>query len=117
VQRDVTVKSHENISGHHETFTSDRDVTMSGEFDNRVMELLNGVLQEREARENDRANHRNLNRMLTLFGALAIGLIVTYVLTTPGLMPASMKWLAPYTFVITILLDSGLALYGYIRKY
>jgi hypothetical protein len=116
VSRDVSVKSHENIAGHTDAFTSERDVTMSGEFDDRVMQLLNGVLNERETRENDRANHRNLNRMLTLFGALLIGLVVTYVLTS-GILPKSLNFLAPYTFVITIVLDSGLALYGYIKKY
>lgn len=119
--KNVTVTSHtiEKHHGHAVDFTADRDVNteMSGEFDDRVMQLIDGVMRERKEAEDYRANKRNFNRMLTLFAALAIGLVVTYVLTTPGLMPPSLKWLAPYTFVITILLDSGLALYGYIRKY
>ena len=117
VQRDVTVKSHENIAGHTDTFTSDRDVTMSGEFDDRVMNLLNGVLQEREARENVRANKRNENRLYTLLGALLIGIVVTYCLTTPGILPKSVAWMEPYAFTITIFLDSSLALYSYFKKY
>lgn len=79
---------------------------------------------ERQAAEDDRANHRNLNRMLTLFGALLIGLIVTFILTNPtavliplGVSPTFIATMAPYTFTITILLDSSLALYSYVRKY
>jgi hypothetical protein len=121
VNREVTLKTHsvEKKHGHDVTFTTDstRDVQMSGEFDDRVMNLINGVLENRKEAEDYRANKRNFNRMLTLFGALVIGLIVTYALTTPGIVPPSLKFLAPYTFVITIVLDSGLALYGYIRKY
>lgn len=112
-----TVK--ETHHGHQVDFQVDStgDVELSGTFDDRVREIVNGAIQDREARENFRANKRNFNRMLTLFGALVIGLVVTYVLTTPGLIPQNWKFLAPYTFVITIVLDSGLALYGYIRKY
>jgi hypothetical protein len=117
VQRDVTVKSHENISGHTDTFTSDRDVTMSGEFDDRVMDLLNGVLQERQHAEDKRANKRNENRLYTLLGALLIGIVVTYCLTTPGILPKGVAWMEPYAFTITIFLDSSLALYSYFRKY
>lgn len=112
-----TVTEHHN--GHQVDFQVDQagDVELSGTFDDRVRDIVNGAIKEREDRENNRANKRNFNRMLTLFGALAIGLVVTFVLTTPGMIPASWKFLAPYTFVITIVLDSGLALYGYIKKY
>jgi len=122
----VTRTSHteETHKGHKVTVnrTVDTDETLSGSFDDRVMALVNGAIAEREARENMRANHRNLNRMLTLFGALVIGLVVTFVLQhkgIPGLvtLPVWTMALAPYTFVITIALDSGLALYGYIRHY
>ena len=115
LNRKVTESHH----GHKVDFTVDTQVddTLSGSFDDRVKSIVNGAIKEREDRENTRANKRNLNRMLTLFGALVIGLVVTFVLTTPGMIPAGWKFLAPYTFVITIILDSGLALYGYIRKY
>jgi hypothetical protein len=121
-----TVKTTEHVQGNKVTFTSDIDTDASGQFDKRVEDLVNGkvnaLMAEREQRENIRANHRNLNRMLTLFGALVIGLVVTFVLQhrgIPGLvtLPAWSLILAPYTFVITIALDSGLALYGYIRHY
>ena len=121
LDRTVNLSRHsvEHVRG-HKTFVdqhSERDEDLKGQFDNRVLELVGGVVQEREARENIRANKRNFNRMLTLFAALLIGLVITFVLTTPGMIPTSWKFLTPYTFVITILLDSGLALYGYIKKY
>lgn len=77
----------------------------------------------RQLVEDERANHRNLNRFLTLMGALLIGLCVTFLLTHAGIpgvwqMPESIaKPLAPYTFVITIFMDSALAAYAWIRKY
>lgn len=116
--RDTEEHSSEVVNGHHVDADDNRTVKtrVSGEFDDRVMQLINGAIEEREARENIRANHRNLNRMLTLFGALLIGLVVTFVLTNNILGPSG-KSLAPYAFVITILMDSGLALYGYIRHY
>lgn len=112
-----TVTEHHN--GHQVDFQVDQtgDVELSGTFDDRVKSIVNGAIKEREDRENLRANKRNLNRMLTLFCALIIGLVVTFFLTTPGMVPASWKFLEPYNFVITLVLDSGLALYGFIRKY
>jgi hypothetical protein len=74
---------------------------------------------ERQALEDSRANHRNLNRMLTLLGALVIGLVVTFVLYHAAKfhLPHWMLGMAPYSFVITIMLDSGLAAYSLIRHY
>jgi hypothetical protein len=118
--RDTDTESHskEVVNGHHVDVDANSTTTTrtSGEFDNRVMQLINGVIEERERRENERANHRNLNRMLTLFGALIIGLIVTWMLNE-NILGHDGKILAPYSFVITILMDSGLALYGYIKHY
>lgn len=116
----VARTTHQNVVGTRDTFdtTTDTNDTVSGEFDTRVMSLINGVLNDSKAVEDHRANKRNFNRMLTLFGALLIGLVVTFMLTTPGILPTHVdKTVGPYTFVITILMDSGLALYGYIRKY
>lgn len=79
--------------------------------------------QVRQILEDSRANHRNLNRMLTLFGALFIGLALTWCFTHPeifialGIPPAAIKTLAPYTFVITIFMDSSLAAYSFFKKY
>lgn len=72
---------------------------------------------DRQALEDLRAIRRNRNRFLTLLAALGIGLCVTYLLTTPGILPKWMLHYAPYSFVITVLLDSGLAAYAYIRRY
>lgn len=123
VTRDESSHSVTSVNGDKvsmdETSTDNTNVHGSWpvEADEHVRELIADATQAREARENMRANHRNLNRMLTLFGALFIGLFVTWALTTPGVIPMRFHFLAPYAFVITILMDSGLALYGYIRHY
>lgn len=71
---------------------------------------------ERQAIEDERANKRNFNRLLTLIGALVIGLFVTYSLEH-GWYGAFGTTLAPYSFCITILLDSALAVYGLVKHY
>lgn len=77
----------------------------------------------RQMVEDERANHRNLNRMLTLIGALLIGLALTYLFTHPAIMmsvgfsAAFVKAVEPYTFVITIFMDSSLAAYSFFKKY
>jgi hypothetical protein len=78
----------------------------------REMELAD---RDRQKTEDSRANHRNFNRMLTLVGAMVIGLIVTYGLYH-GWIPDG-KALGPYSFTITIAMDTGLALYGLIKRY
>jgi hypothetical protein len=114
----VNINSTEQVHGRTTDFHSERksDVTMDGEFDNHVMELVNGVLRDRQVAEDKRADKRNFNRMLTLLGALVIGLFVTYSLSH-GWYGSASAVLAPYSFTITILLDSSLAAYSYIRKY
>ena len=73
--------------------------------------------------EDVRANHRNLNRMLTLLGALFIGLALTFVFTHPAILASIgvqgpvVKALEPYTFVITIFMDSSLAAYSFFKRY
>jgi len=88
--------------------------------------VLRQIEQRDRARqyiEDTRANHRNLNRMLTLLGALMIGLALTFLFTNPqiligvGVPPNVLKTLAPYTFVITIFMDSSLAAYSFFKKY
>lgn len=89
----------------------------------RAEKLRTETDTKRQMIEDKRANHRNLNRMLTLLGALVIGIIVTYSLTHPkilmaaGVAPTTIKFMAPYTFIITVALDSTLALYSFIRHY
>lgn len=96
-------------------------VQYSDKLTRRTIEEVNAT---RQVIEDTRANHRNLNRMLTLFGALVIGMVLTYLLTHPvllhswfGMSPKTVKSIAPYTFVITVAMDSTLALYSFIRHY
>jgi chemotaxis protein histidine kinase CheA len=128
VSRESSDKEMTTIDGDQVRYDERQDTTTRtqgewpAEADEHVRSLIRQAQMEREARENIRANHRNLNRMMTLIGALVIGLAVTFMLTQngiPGLfnLPAWSHGLAPYAFVITILMDSGLALYGYIRHY
>jgi len=128
IERDTSGKEMTTLDGDQVRYDSRQDETTrtQGEWpasaDEHVRGLIRQAQMEREARENVRANHRNLNRMMTLLGALVIGLVVVFVLShngIPGLvaLPSWCAGLAPYAFVITILMDSALALYGYIRHY
>lgn len=118
--RDSSRHTVKTVDGHdvhvdQKTTTDDR---ISGDFDDRVMALIDGAIKDREDRENERANKRNINRLFTLIGALVIGLMVTFTLTTPGILSAHTdKLVGPYAFTITILMDSGLAIYGLIKHY
>lgn len=115
--RSVDMSRHttEHVSGNNTTFTTETktDDTANGEFDNRVLTIINGELASRKAAEDVRANHRNFNRLMTLLGAVLIGVVITY-LATRGVIPAPV---APYTFVITVLLDSAFSFYALLRHY
>lgn len=88
-----------------------------------TLELIRAHDIRRQRMEEVRANHRNLNRMLTLMVALVLGFVVTYGLSNMGFpflgihFPAEVKSWGPYSFVITVALDSFLALYSYVRHY
>lgn len=99
----------------------DRTTRTQGEWpaeaDAHVRGLIDQAQSEREARENKRANHRNFNRMLTLFGALVISFVLTWLLYYyPGL-PLWAHKLAPFSFAITILMDSSFTVYALIKHY
>ena len=78
---------------------------------------------QRQVKEDIRSIHRNLNRFLTLAVALILGLVITYTLTNKGIpfiglsLPGWVVKLSPYSFVITVLLDSSLALYAFVKRY
>ena len=112
---DVTRHTAEHVVGNKTTVKSETqtDDNLSGEFDNRVITLVNGTIQERQKAEDGRANHRNFNRLLTLLGAVIIGLILTYA-SVHGYIP---KAFSPYTFVITVLLDSTFTMYALWKHY
>lgn len=129
---DETVHSSEHVAGHKVDFTTDRDVDTAteGTLDDRIDEIVDGrirnVMSEREKRENIRANHRNKNRLLTLAGAIIIGIIVTYFFQNNGfpilglhhvLAKTVATTLYGYSFVVTVTLDASLALYSYVKHY
>jgi hypothetical protein len=97
------------------TFSGDYD-SRKERFDNHVLDLINGVQAEREARENLRANRRNFNRTLTLVMTIIIGLTITYLLTS-GTLGHFGKVAGPYAFVITVTMDLLVTGYAYIRHY
>src|SRR5450755_2210931 len=78
------------VNGHHVDVTSTEDThsTVNGEFDDRAAEFVNGLIRDaenkRQAIEDVRANHRNFNRLLTLLGAIVLGIIVTYFFQNDG---------------------------------
>lgn len=87
-----------------------------GQLDHEIDYHIQENAAKIKAEEDRRANKRNFNRMLTLVGALVIGLIVTFTLSH-GYLGHFGFALAPYSFTITILLDSSLALYSFIKRY
>lgn len=115
--RKVDTERHltEHVHGKRTAFSQETqtDDKSKGVFDNRVMEVLDGALTQRKAAEDKRANHRNFNRLMTLLGAVIIGLVLTWA-ATKGYIPKSV---APYTFVITVLLDSAFSFYALLRHY
>jgi hypothetical protein len=116
-EHDVTTVKGHRVDIDRQTETGNRT---TGQYDDRfndqVMTLIESFDRDRQAKEDARANHRNFNRMLVLLVALVAGFVVVWTLNS-GLMGSLGPVLAPYAFVITVLLDSGLALYSYIRKY
>jgi hypothetical protein len=81
-----------------------------------VRYVITRIDTERQRVEDTRADRRNRNRMLTLFGALVIGAAVTWFLNSQysSGMPPSAK---QYAFTITIAMDSLLAAYSWVRHY
>lgn len=123
VTRDDDSHATTNINDDTVTYqeTDQRNTRVAGQWpaeaDQHVRELISEAQGERERRENKRANHRNLNRMLTLFGAIAISFILTWLLYYyPGL-PLWAHKLAPFSFAITILMDASFTVYAYIKHY
>jgi hypothetical protein len=105
----------EHVHGKRTSFSQETktDDASKGVFDNRVIEVVDGALRQRKAAEDKRANHRNFNRLMTLLGAVIIGLVLTW-LSVRGFIPKSVS---PYTFVITVLLDSAFSFYALLRHY
>lgn len=92
----------------------------------QILTLIKAFDTRRQLQEEVRANHRNFNRMMTLVVAIVLGFIITYFFTNDGfpvlglhhvLAPSTAKVMSAYSFVVTVLLDAGLALYALIRHY
>jgi hypothetical protein len=116
-RRNVEMSRHteEEVHGGRTQFSQETktDDTSSGDFDNRVVELVDGQIQAREARENKRANHRNFNRELMLVMTILIGFVIVYA-SAHGILPKSFT---PYSFVITVMMDLVLTTYALVRRY
>jgi hypothetical protein len=78
------------------------------------VEMIN---QRRQALEDQRAVRRNRNRFVSLIGALIISLMLTWTFQHGYLGPHVSAAFAPYSFVITITLDSVITMYAYLRRY
>jgi len=89
------------------------DDNLAGKFDNRVMELANGAIENRQKAEDQRANRRNRNRILILIVVLIMELIVP-TLYGWGLLPA---FFLKYEVLAITAPDALLTVYAYVRKY
>lgn len=82
---------------------------------------LVGMLRQqdanRQAVEDIRSVRRNRNRMWTLLFGLLISIILTWTLSHDVFGHYATKTFGPYSFAITIALDSCLTVYAYIRRY
>lgn len=94
--------------------TTDSHDTRSDAFDARIDQRIKNAEDKRQAIEDVRANKRNFNRMMTLLGAILIGLVVVWTLPRLGHVGAV---LSPYSFVITVLCDAAITVYAYFRHY
>lgn len=75
-------------------------------------ELAAKHVADNKAMEDERAEHRNRNRALTLPVAIIMGLLVVTVMPAIGLAA-----LMPYSFVITILPDAAITAYAWAKKF
>lgn len=72
---------------------------------------------QRQAVEDTRSVRRNRNRMWTLLFGLLISIVITWTLSHDVFGPHISHTWGPYSFAITIALDSTLTVYAYIRRY
>lgn len=115
--RNVDTEHHltEHVEGSKTTFSQDTktDDQSHGAIDNRLMTIVDGRIEERQAAENLRANRRNRNRILILVVVLLMELIVP-TLYGWGVLPV---FFLKYEVLAITLPDALLTVYAYIRKY
>lgn len=80
----------------------------------REMELAD---QQRQHLEDTRSIKRNRNRFMTLIGAVIIGATVVWGFSHMWFGAWAYHNLYPYSFIITVLLDTSLAAYAYVKRY
>ncbi len=112
---DTSRHSVEHVNGNQTDFTTETksDDAAAGEFDNRVMELLDGELKARQVAEDKRANHRNRNRLLILLTVLILELVVPTLYGWHMLPSFFLK----YEVLAITAPDALLTVYAYVRKY
>jgi hypothetical protein len=112
---DTSRHTKEHVVGNETHFDTETqtDQTAKGEFDNRLMTLVNGAVESREKAENVRANRRNRNRILILLVVLFMELIVPTLYGWHVLPAIFLK----YEVLAITLPDALLTVYAYIRKY
>jgi hypothetical protein len=112
---DESHHTEEHVVGNETEFKTEQqtDSTAKGEFDNRLMTLVNGAVESREKAENVRANRRNRNRILILVFVLIMELAVP---TLYGLHLLPLLFVKYEVLAIT-LPDALLTVYAYVRKY
>jgi hypothetical protein len=82
------------------------------DFELAVKSLIADAEQIRQAVEDDRANHRNHNRLYLMFVAFSMTLIVPTVLPMLGY-----AFLLRYATSMAIVPDLGLTCWAWIKKY
>jgi len=115
--RHVDTERHvnEHVHGKTTTFSQDSktDDASSGVFDNRLMQIVDGRIEARQAAEDIRANRRNRNRILILVVVLIMELAVP-TLYGMHLLPA---FFLKYEVLAITAPDALLTVYAYIKKY
>jgi hypothetical protein len=115
--RNVDTEHHltEHVEGAKTTFSQDSktDDSSHGQIDNRLMQIVDGRIEERQQAENIRANRRNRNRILILIVVLIMELAVP-TLYGMHLLPS---FFLKYEVLAITVPDAALTVYAYIRKY
>lgn len=97
--------------------------SVSGEVALETARALRSQDIDRQKLEDKRSIKRNRNRMYTLFAALFISLIITFILYYPSDIGIPLSWqprlhkFAPFSFAITIAFDSAFTVWEYIHRY
>jgi hypothetical protein len=112
---DTSRHTTEHVVGNETHFKTETqtDDAAKGEFDNRLMTMVNGAVENREKAENVRANRRNRNRLLILAAVLIMEMVVP-TLYGVHLLP---KIFLTYEVLAITLPDALLTVYAYVRKY